>query len=133
MSTIAALGNPAVWWTGIIAVLTAVFFVMKNRDARLFFVLVAFAAQYLTWAVAPRDCTFIYHFFGAVPFVILCITYIIEYIEERIPKSKYIVYGYLLLVLVLFMMFYPILSGMVVSKAYVSSFLRWFKSWYFFT
>jgi dolichyl-phosphate-mannose--protein O-mannosyl transferase len=133
MSTISALGNPAIWWAGIIAVLAAVFLAMKHRNPHLFVILTAFAAQYLTWAIAPRDCTFIYHFFGAVPFVILCITYVISYIEDKNQKNRYFVNGYLAFVLILFIMFYPVLSGMVVSKAYAAAFLRWFESWVFFT
>ncbi|MFC2155316.1 phospholipid carrier-dependent glycosyltransferase [Acidobacteriota bacterium] len=132
-SSIAAFGNPAIWWIGIIAVLASLITVLKNRCGPMLVILTGFACQYLIWAVSPRDCTFIYHFFGALPFMILCITYMIKYLEEKFPKSKPVVYGYLLFVFILFVMFYPILSGMVVSKTYVASFLRWFKTWYFFT
>ena len=132
-SSIVAMGNPAIWWVGIVAVLGTVILAMKKRHGYMFVILTGFAAQYLTWAIVPRDCTFIYHFFGAVPFLILCITYMIKYSEEKFPKARFFVNGYLTVVLVLFIMFYPVLSGMVVGKTYVATFLRWLKSWVFFT
>ncbi|MBV6342303.1 hypothetical protein HWQ67_11965, partial [Candidatus Magnetobacterium casensis] len=44
----------------------------------------------------------------------------------------YLTYCYLTVVMALFVMFYPIHSGMVVSKAY-ATYLRWFESWILFS
>ncbi len=133
ISTIVAMGNPAIWWLGILAVPLAYVLALKRRDRMMFIVLIGFAFQYLTWAVAPRDCTFIYHYFGAVPFLIMCIVYMFHRLEQEKPKSKIFVNIYLVLTGCLFIMFYPIISGMVVSKSYVATFLKWFKTWIFFT
>ena len=41
----------------------------------------------------------------------------------------YAIFGYTVLVIVLFIMFYPVLSGVPVSVDYVKHFLKWFDSW----
>lgn len=131
VSSIVAMGNPAIWWTGIPAVFAAAVMSMKNRDSRMYIVLVGLASQYIPWVLVPR-LTFMYHFFASVPFVILCIAYVIMRIKERYPHYGYIIYGYMTVVLGVFVMFYPVLSGTVVDKAYVTRFLRWLPSWIFY-
>ena len=80
-STITSLGNPAVWWTGIVATVATAICAWKKKDKRMVVIFVAFAMQYCPWMLVTR-CTFIYHFFTSVPFVILMIVYCFEYIFE---------------------------------------------------
>ncbi len=94
-------------------------------------VFVAIAFQYLPWFGVSR-IVFIYHFFSTVPFMILSIVYVIKALLEKYPEMKRLVYYYLALVLVLFVMFYPVLSGLEVPRWYVEVFLLWFKgNWVF--
>jgi dolichyl-phosphate-mannose-protein mannosyltransferase len=132
VSSIVSMGNPAVWWIGILAVIAAIFIVRKRKDKGMFVVLVAFFSQYVPWMLVTR-LTFIYHFFAMVPFMVLCITYVLKDKIETNPVWKKWTYAYMGVVLGLFAMFYPILSGAVVSKWYVSHFLSWFRSWYFYS
>ncbi|OCT16787.1 hypothetical protein A8709_08460 [Paenibacillus pectinilyticus] len=129
-STIVAMGNPAIWWTGIAAVITSAFLAFKRKDRGMFVVLVAFASQYLPWIFVKR-LTFIYHFFAMVPFLILCLVYVIQYGIEYRKWNKQLVYAYFAVVFLLFVMFYPALSGMEVSRHYVDTCLRWFSTWLF--
>jgi dolichyl-phosphate-mannose-protein mannosyltransferase len=128
-STITILGNPAIWWIGIIAIISSIFIAVKKHDRKIVVVLVAIAAQYLPWVLIPR-IAFIYHFFSIVPFAILAIVYVIKNIEEKYPKARYMVYVYLTVVALLFIWFYPVLSGMEVDSSYIAN-LRWLKSWIF--
>ena len=133
ISSIVLLGNPAVWWLGILAIFAALAAALaKKGDKSLFVLLVAFAAQYVPWILIPR-LTFLYHFFTSLPFVILMIVYLFRQLMERNSQAtRYVMYGYMGLVVLLFVMFYPVLSGSLVSKAYVGTFLRWFPGWYFY-
>lgn len=79
--TITSMGNPAVWWTGIAAVISTAIIAWKKKDKRMVVIFVAFAMQYCPWMLVTR-CTFIYHFFTSVPFVILMIVYCFEHIFE---------------------------------------------------
>lgn len=131
VSSIVTMGNPAIWWGGILAVIGALIMYVEKEDDTLLPILIGLGAQYIPWMLVPR-LTFIYHFFAAIPFVIFCIVYCIRQFELKWPVLRPVVYGYLLLVLILFAGFFPILSGMLVSKAYVKNFLKWFGGWYFY-
>jgi len=133
---ISSFGNPAVWWTGIGATFFVIAALVKRKFANddenfriVCFLLIAYAAQYLPWVLIDRP-TFIYHYFPSVPFVILIIVFCLKnYVYPRFPK---VVWAYAGLVLVLFIIFYPILSGMPISIWYGETFLRWFPAWVLF-
>jgi len=127
-STIVSMGNPAIWWVGIIAFFVSVYLSIKKKDKRMVVVFTALLFQYAPWILVTR-ITWIYHFFSSVPFLILSIVYVIKYIMEEY-KAKYGIYVYLGVVLLLFVIFFPALSGMTVSTDYIKG-LRWFKSWTF--
>lgn len=134
---ISSFGNPAVWWGGIIAFFATVYFSIINKDKKGYFLIIAYLAQYLPWVGVSR-VLFIYHYFTCVPFVILMVCYVLYYISKLYPlKEKSIknfrintyIYLYISLAVILFIMFYPVLSGTPVSTDYVSDYLRWFNSW----
>lgn len=129
--SIVSMGNPAVWWAGLLAVIAAIVLEIKKRDRLLLVVLVGLAAQYVPWMLVSR-LTFIYHFFASVPFMIFCLVYVIRHLEGIYPVVRKLVPAYLGLVFLLFLMYYPILSGMLVSKSYVEHFLHWFPGWNFY-
>ena len=135
--TISAFGNPAVWWAGIPAVAISLYYAITNRkNAGVFALLmIGYAAQYLPWALIGR-IVFIYHYFPSVPFVCLIITYAIKKMYESIKTEKGKkafscgVYTYLVVAALLFVMFYPAISGMTVNRDYVTNVLTWFDGWY---
>ncbi|MEB3103135.1 glycosyltransferase family 39 protein [Ferviditalea candida] len=134
ISSIVSMGNPAVWWIGSLAVVFAAVIGFLRKERLVLFLLIALGSEYLPWVLVPR-LTFIYHFFASVPFIILLTTYILKDIQEQvrsIRKFRIFAYSYLAAVFVLFAMFYPILSGAVVSRDYAAYFLRWFPFWHFY-
>lgn len=131
ISSIVSFGNPAVWWGGLLAVFATIFFVVKRKDRTMGFVLGALASQYIPWILIPR-LTFIYHYFASVPFVIFCLVYSSRRMYEHTWWGKAVVPVLVVLTVVLFVMFYPVLSGMMVDREYVSRYLRWFPTWYFY-
>jgi len=129
VSTIASFGNPAIWWLSIPAIITTVFLAVQRREAKLGVILLALAFQYLPW-VGINRLVFIYHFFSAVPFVILCIVAVLKSMERRFPGFRTVVWGYLVVTGGLFVLFYPALSGLQVSDGYIAG-LRWLPTWLF--
>ncbi len=87
-STISAMGNPAIWWLSIPAVIMSLFIAWKKYDKKMIVIFVAFAMQLCPWMLVTR-CTFIYHFFTSVPFVILLIVYCAQYIIESKKINPY--------------------------------------------
>jgi dolichyl-phosphate-mannose-protein mannosyltransferase len=131
VSSIVAMGNPAVWWPGIAAVGAGVWLALRRRDASIAFVLVGLFSQLAPWALAPRKLVFIYHFFPCVPFLILAVVYGAKVLVERHRAFVVVVGAYCAVVLGLFALFYPILSAMPVKREFVLHWLRWFDSWIF--
>ncbi len=129
ISTISTMGNPAIWWTSILAVFGSLLIAIEKKDKKIFVIFIAIAFQYLPWVLVTR-ATWIYHFFSTVPFIILCTVYVIKYFLEKYPNIKYIIYTYLAIVFLLFIFFYPVISGMGVSSEYIHK-LVWLPSWNF--
>jgi len=129
VSSIVSMGNPLIWWAGIPAVIFAAVAAINRRDKMMAVVLVAIAFQYIPWALVHRS-VFIYHFFSTMPFVILAIVYLIKYILEKYPEIRWGIYIYLGMTAILFIIFYPVISGMEVDRAYFEQ-LRWLKNWVF--
>ncbi len=128
-SSISIFGNPAIFWTGIIAMLYLVYIFMKRRTLEGTFILFAFMSLYLPYIFVGR-LMFMYHYYYAVPFLILAIVYGIKDFLNYYPKYSILLWIYLAIVAGLFLEFYPVLSGYEVPKSYVDNFLTWFPSWW---
>ncbi len=127
------------------AFLGAIFGNSRFADSVRFLILVGFATVYVPWLVSPRQIIFIYHFFPSVPFVILAVVYLIKLLREKAieplrgKSGSYalfsalgngLVYLYLAIALILFIVFYPVISGVTVASDYVA-WLRWLPTWSF--
>ncbi len=141
VSTIVLMGNPAIWWGGILAliVVAAKFLrgAMKARvqeqdyDYRCPFILISFILLWIPYALITRTL-FIYHFVPAVPFMIFAITYGMKELQQKVSTGKFVAVIAVVLTLaaVLFCLFYPVISGYPVAVEYKDS-LRWLDGWVF--
>ncbi len=133
----ATFGNPFVWWCGLVAFFYSIYAVGNDKanDAAVsrrkdhVFLFIAYAAQMLPWIPITRT-TYIYHYFPAVPFLVLMITcFFKDYVYNLGKKGKIITIGYAVAVIVLFAMFYPVLTGIPINVWYVEHILKWLPSW----
>lgn len=133
---ISSFGNPLVWWAGIPALIYTAYLAIKKKQKTAMYLCVGFLAQYLPWTLVSR-CTFIYHYFPSVPFIALCIGYCFMQLKDgkrfRNHKRRFyiLVAVYAMVAFMLFLMFYPVISGSPVNYQYVDKFLRWMDSWVF--
>lgn len=133
MSSMSTMGNPAVWWGGLGAVI-ALIVIRINKGPlgkRTFFLSVAALSQFLPWVFISRE-TYIYHYFATVPFLILLMGVLAKLLIERTRWGKRAVFIYLGVCLMLFIMFYPVITGVPVLRAYSDTFLRWLPTWPFY-
>ena len=141
-STISALGNPLLWWAGIPALLAAGVQWVRERKVYAAVVLCGFLSVYLPWALVPR-LTFIYHYFTAVPFLIIALTGVFAKLPEtQLGRLSLKMRGRSLSLaalfpwcltagcLILFCVYFPVISGMPADRAYINA-LRLFPTWYF--
>lgn len=125
VSNISTFGNPAVWWVSAVGTLCAVtetvFGQVKNdllfRKRAITILLTAIAANYLPWTLVTR-CTFQYHYFPTLPFVILCGVLILQHLEERGEVSPDVKWGWLVLAALFFLMLFPACSGIPMPRMY---------------
>ena len=130
VSSISCMGNPAVWWTGLVAMISLMVYAAwkKRADMPGLVIIIGFLSQYLPWVIVPRS-TFIYHYFASVPFIILATGYLLGKIEKKDRKAFIVAASTLAaLALAMFIMFYPLESGVPMTAEYAPR-LRWFE-WY---
>lgn len=117
VSNIYALGNPIIFWGGLASVLVATVRVLKKRKKELLLVLAGYFLMFLPWAASPR-IMFIHHYLPAVPFLVLLLAWLLARLWEL--KRKLLVTGYLLLVLLGFILYYPLWTGLPVPSWWAS-------------
>lgn len=132
VASIAAFGNPVVWWGGLAGVLALLGFAAAGRSRRSdVFVLLLYAAQYLPWALISR-ATFIYHYFAAMIFALLALGLALQRLLERRPLlGSGVCAGAVVLAAGLFAFFFPVLSGLPVSTTWAAM-LKWLPGWGFY-
>lgn len=132
MSSLSTMGNPAVWWGALGAVIALV--VIRLRKGKLgkrtFFLAIAAASEYVPWMLISRE-TFIYHYFETIAFLILLMGVLAKYLIERTKYGKRAVFIYLGVCLLLFVLFYPVTTGVVIPRSYANV-IRWLPSWPFY-
>lgn len=126
---ISAFGNPLVWWFGIPAFIYNVFLAIVNRDRKSVYLLIGYLSCLLPWMPVERT-TYIYHYFPCVPFVVLMIGHCFEHLYYKNVRLAKLSFGvYALGTVLLFALFYPVLSGYGIEVSFVEKFLKWFESW----
>ncbi len=126
---ISSFGNPLVWWVGILALIYCIYDAFKNKNRISLFLVIGYLAQLIPWIPVTR-ITFIYHYFPCVPFIVLLISHSAYRLYEKNIHTKKIFIIYTALAVLLFAMFYPVISGYPVEREYVETALRWFSSWH---
>jgi len=130
-ATFGSFGNPVVWWGGIFAMVIMALRVFTHRDGKALFILIGFLSQLLPWVAVTR-ILFIYHYFPSTLFIVLAFAHLFNTIvEKRDEAGKSVVYGYTVLAGIVFMIFYPMLSGIYLPGWYYKDILKWFVTWPF--
>ncbi len=125
---ISSFGNPLIWWCGIPAFFYCAYDALFNKNKNAIFLTISFLAQLVPWIPVTRT-TFIYHYFPCVPFIVLLLTHTAAAFLQKNSKYKVPITAFTLLAVLLFILFYPVISGFPVNEAFVKGFLRWLPSW----
>ena len=127
--TIASFGNPAIWIISFFAVIVSLYYTWRDKDKNGVILLVAYAFQYFPWILVTR-IAFIYSYLTALPFSVLLFAYCVSKLEKKSKIIDILLLLYMIIVVEWFVLFYPVLTGIVVKTSYVE-WLRWFPRWYF--
>ena len=121
MSEVLAIGNPAIWWLSIPAIVFCLAWWLTRRDWRAGAAVLGVAAGWVSWLPFVSRTKFYYYALEFEPFVIICIVLCLGLILGsatavwwRRALGAAVVGLYLLTVIILFWYFYPILSAKVI-------------------
>jgi dolichyl-phosphate-mannose--protein O-mannosyl transferase len=128
VSSIAAMGNPAVWWFGFAFLVCSVEEALRRGDNVCKFISAIFFFQWLPYIFISR-CLFIYHFYSNVPFLIFATVYFLNKSWAR-RRGKIAWSLYLILTMALFALFYPVISGFP-APIWWHEILKWSRGWVF--
>lgn len=129
--TIAGMGNPIVWWAALAGLCALVWRQISGRACRAQgSVLVLYLAQLLPWVLVTR-CTFLYHYFPSLWFAVAGLALMLSKLDHDRPRlARRLALGILVAAAVVFLWFYPAVTGIPVSETWIIS-ARWLPSWFF--
>jgi dolichyl-phosphate-mannose--protein O-mannosyl transferase len=121
------LGNPAIWWAAIPAILYCVYAAIRRREYAPLFIAIAFFAAWLPFSRVTR-VMFLYHMFGSLPLMILAVAYASTRLRRWVLRrrrdgsrllgltGRHIALAYLGTVLLTFIFFYPLWSALPITS-----------------
>lgn len=119
------LGNPAVFWIGVIAVSYMLGKLFEKPDKEKILILLGYFIFWVPWIFSPR-IMFLYHYLPSIPFMAVIIGYFLKDIYGT--KLKYISFVLLALMILAFFYFYPITTGYPIPIADIDKYM-WLKTW----
>jgi dolichyl-phosphate-mannose-protein mannosyltransferase len=143
---ILAMGHPLLFWTSILVIPYVGWRAYQRRDWVAWFLVVAILIQYLPWFLAAGEVEFIFYALPMVPFLILAAVYTLRDLSdtEKVrtvagtgPGSgrevtaypyRSVAIGYVAVYVVMFLWFYPILTGWHLSYT-LWRYHMWMRSW----
>jgi len=126
LSVLWDLGNPALWWAAIPALIYCALSGIRSARLTPAFIALAYLAAWLPFAFVPRGL-YLYHMLGALPYMALAVAYAFTRLSDgrldlvnrhwrlTIPGGRVTV-AYLLVVVATFIFFYPLWTGTPVSR-----------------
>ncbi len=127
--SISCFNNPLISWVGIISVVFTFVVTLKTKSINGFIIIVSYLAALIPWMLVDR-CVFAYHYYPALPFLILAIGFASNKLEKKYPKARIVSLSFLVLVWIVFLLFLPALTGAATTSSYLR-FLQWLPSWSF--
>ncbi|HJQ97805.1 MAG TPA: phospholipid carrier-dependent glycosyltransferase [Candidatus Polarisedimenticolaceae bacterium] len=99
----------------------------RRSHAALTVLLIGFFGQWLPWAAVAR-IAFTYHFLPSVPFGVLAVAVAVATAHRRGGRARAIAWAYVAIVVATFVFYYPILTGIPLSKQALAWRL-WLPGW----
>jgi dolichyl-phosphate-mannose-protein mannosyltransferase len=129
------LGNPVIWWGGTIAIGVLMFYWLLGRDWRAGAVLAGLAGGYLPWFMYQARTIYTFYAVAFAPWIVLALTFALGLLlGPRTASPHRRLYGTIavgsvvVLAVLAFAFFWPVLSGQIIPKSAWSA-RMWLPSW----
>lgn len=120
-----ALGNPLVFWLGIIAVSYMIGKFFQNKSMKILFVLLGYFIFWIPWIFTPR-LLFLYHYLPAIPFLSIALGYELRDIYRT--RFKWAAFLLLAAIVLTFAYFFPLSSALPIKIDSIGRFM-WLGTW----
>lgn len=127
VSSVATFGNPIIWWGGLAAFLHNVYLWRCRKEETAAYLCIAYLSMLLPWLFIYRT-VFIYQYFICSNLLILLIANSFAHMEHHQNQR---LLGFCAAAGLVFIAFFPVLSGYPVSADYINHGLEWLQSWTF--
>ncbi len=127
-SSIAAFVSPTLCWGGLLSLFVLGYEALFRRDRRAAFLLIGYLAQLLPWVFISR-LTFAYHYFPCSVFLVLALGYVFALLRDNVRGWHWYAGGFAAVSLLLFVLFYPCLSGAPIDNVLGTRLMGWLPSW----
>lgn len=121
-----ALGNPVVFWLGVIAasfMLGRLF--EKGQRQQEIVILLGYFIFWVPWIFSPR-ILFLYHYLPSIPFMAVILGFFLNSIYGT--RFRYLSFALLAAIMVTFFYFYPISTGLPIPVQDIDKYM-WLKTW----
>ncbi|EKE13101.1 MAG: dolichyl-phosphate-mannose-protein mannosyltransferase family protein [uncultured bacterium] len=120
VSRIYAMGNPFVFWFGLLSVIASAAYAAIEKNKSLGLVVFSYLIFFAAWAASPR-IMFLYHYLPSVPFMAIATAYVLRRNSKLVPL-------YFGLCFLAFVYFYPHFIGLNIPLALDRSYY-WLSTW----
>ena len=128
VSVIATFGNPVLYFAGLLAYGRELWRTFCHREKSAAVLVLYYTVMLLPW-VFIRRTVFIYQYYVCSVVLVLLLCHSISKKKGRHEKIAY--WGLLAGSVLLFLLFYPVISGLVVPAAYIRQVIPWLPNWRF--
>lgn len=125
ISSIYTLGNPLFAWGGLASIIFLTFRFIKKKSLNIGIVLISYFGFFLLWVFSPR-IMFNYHYLASSAFLAIALGFTLNELLNK--KQRFLVFSFLILLFSLFVYFYPLWTGIYITKDFYESHF-WLKSW----
>lgn len=118
------IGNPAIMWSGLVAVAACWWGWVKTGSARLFAAASLWTGSLGIWAAIPKSLGFYYYYYPSSVFLVIALVLALDH-----WKARRLEVALLTASAVLAVYFYPVLSAMALPDPGAFRNWTWFASW----
>jgi len=115
------LGNPIVFWFGLLSVATSLIYSFLEKNKKLAAIVFSYMVFFVPWAASPR-IMFFYHYLPSLPFLAIAAGYVLRRSTRRLRIGIFVAS------LLVFIYFYPHWAGIQIPLWLDKSYY-WFSSW----
>lgn len=127
------LGNPLIWWVGVLALILMLAFAINRRFSASLPIIAAFIAGWVPWLFFTKRTVFNFYSVVFIPYTVMALAILLYFLNSKIKsklpiEKRWPAIVFMVLVVAVAAYFYPLYVGGSISYDYWHMHM-WLKSW----